>query len=129
MRNYNLINELENMFFSTMVNVPEYVKTFLPYNVKKDESGNTVLEMAVAGYSKEDLSVEFADGKITIIGKGKEEEGSYIYKGLTTKDFETSFPINPLYTIDDVSLKNGLLLVKFKRNQEQISKFDIKLLT
>jgi molecular chaperone IbpA len=128
MRTLNLINLQEKMFFDLVKHVPDYVKTLLPYNIKQDESGNTVLEMAVAGYSQEDLSVEYTDGNLTIKGKGQKEEDSYVYKGLTTKDFETSFPVNPIYNIDEVGLKNGLLLIKLKRSEKEINKYDIKLL-
>ena len=52
----------------------ETPSSFPPYNIRKDEEENYTIEMAVAGFSQEDLEVELKEGVLTIRSKSDKEE-------------------------------------------------------
>lgn len=130
MTTFDMIRQIEDAIFGQL----DYLaaaKTFLPYNLYKDEkSGVYTLEMAVAGYNKDDLSVEYVDGKLTVEAKPSsaylENKLYWVHQGLTKKAFRTVFPISPVFMVDEVHLKDGILKITFTRNPEKVTKLPIK---
>jgi len=55
---------------------------FPPYNIRKDEENMYTIEMAVAGFSKEDLEAELKEGVLTVRSKTDQEEGEYLHRGI-----------------------------------------------
>ena len=56
---------------------------FPPYNIRKEGDYNYVIEMALAGLSKNDLEVEVADGTLTVRSKDKQEDGGeLVHRGI-----------------------------------------------
>ncbi len=117
---------LEKQFFDVFQELTSHVKPFLPYNwVKKDNQ--LILEIAVAGYSKDNLEIEVVDGAIRIIGKAPDDkEVEFLFKGITSKGFNSVFPFSPLYQFKDATLDSGLLKIFFERNKESVHKVEIK---
>lgn len=105
-------------------------KAFLPYNIYKDEkTGNYTLEMAVAGYNKEDLTVEYLDGRLSVEAKPSSAYDSslrWVHQGLTRKAFKTVFPVSPVLLVEQVTLKDGVLKIVFARNTEKVTRLEIK---
>jgi HSP20 family molecular chaperone IbpA len=125
----NLLDAIEQAFHGQL----EYLasaKAFLPYNIYQDEKTKSyVLEMAVAGYNKDDLSVEYTDGRLTVEAKPSsayDNSVRFIHQGMTKKAFKSVFPISPVFLVDQVSLKDGLLKITFARNPEKVTKLEIK---
>ena len=56
---------------------PESSSSFPPYNIRKDGDENYTIEMAVAGFSQEDLEVELKERVLTIMSKSEKEETNY----------------------------------------------------
>lgn len=130
MTTFDMIRQIEDAIFGQLDYLAS-AKTFLPYNLYKDEkSGHYNLEMAVAGYNRDDLSVEYIDGRLTVEAKPStaypENTISWVHQGLTKKAFKTIFPISPVYLVDEVTLKDGMLKIVFSRNPEKVSKLPIK---
>lgn len=130
MTTFDMIRQIEDAIFGQLDYLAS-AKTFLPYNLYKDEkSGRYNLEMAVAGYNKDDLSVEYIDGRLTVEAKPStaypENSISWVHQGLTKKAFKTIFPISPVYLVDEVTLKDGMLKIVFSRNPEKVTKLPIK---
>ena len=66
-----------------------------PYNIRKVEEDNYKIEIALAGFSKEDIEVEIKDRTLTVRNKTKEkvineESNGVIHKGISTRQFERS---------------------------------------
>ena len=86
-----------------------------PYNIVKTGTYTYNIEVALAGYNKKDISVEYADGVLTI--KSVKEEQSddkkdgVIHKGIAKRYFSKSFTIANDVKIEDAELKDGLLKV------------------
>ena len=88
-----------------------------PYNVSRstEDDSQYMIEIACAGFDREELSVEFADDTLTISGKKDNSGKEYLYKGIGTRDFSRSFILSPDMRIRDVALENGLLKVLLEK--------------
>ena len=91
--------------------------SFPPYNIKKIDAENYEIEMAVAGFSKDDIEVKYAENTLTIKAKKKSKEDSdkLIYKGISEKNFTKSFNLADDFIVEDAGLQDGLLCVKLKK--------------
>jgi len=107
----SIFNHFEKMFdddfrFPT-VNYP-------PYNIVKTGTYTYNIEVALAGYNKKDISVEYADGVLSIksIKEAKaEDKKGVIHKGIAKRYFSKSFTIADDIKIEGAELKDGLLKV------------------
>ena len=124
----DIFNMMERVMMGHLAHLARPIKAFLPYDVTKDKTGKIAISMAVAGYTKDNLEVTYRDGLLEVVGKGLPhgDDVIVVYQGLSKKNFHVQFPISPMYTVDEVELKDGMLTVSFKRNQEAIQTLDIK---
>jgi molecular chaperone IbpA len=87
------------------------------YNLVKEKGGaNYRLEVALAGFKKEEITVETADGKLFVIGKvEKDDTVEYIHRGLSKRSFNRSWTLSDDVEITSVDFSEGLLVIKFQR--------------
>ena len=112
----SIFEEFDRMLEST----ERYNSNYPPYNIRKLNDNNYKIEVALAGYSKDDIELELKDNTLTVRNKTKEkvinEEGNgVIHKGISTRQFERSFTISEDIKVKDAELKNGLLNIDLKR--------------
>ena len=91
--------------------------SFPPYNVKKVDEDNYVVELAVAGYNREDIDITV--DKDTLIIKSEREnddESEYLHKGIAGRNFTQTFTLGEYMIVKSASLENGLLFVKIERD-------------
>ena len=83
-----------------------------PYNIVKVDEENFQIELAVAGFSEEDISVEVKDGILLVKGvKSEDDEREYAHKGISSRKFEKNFRLSEFVVIDGADLVNGILVV------------------
>ena len=88
-----------------------------PYNIKKTSKDNYTIEVALAGFNKKDVEVEFEDNLLTVRTKqidksvNKNVEGEIIHKGISQRQFARSFTIADDVKVNDAGLKDGLLTI------------------
>ena len=107
----SIFNHFEKMFdddfrFPT-VNYP-------PYNIVKTGTYTYNIEVALAGYNKKEISVEYAEGVLNIksIKEAKaEDKKGVIHKGIAKRYFSKSFTIADDVKIEEAELKDGLLKI------------------
>lgn len=90
---------------------------FPPYDIIKQSEELFSIKLAVAGYSKENISVVLDSGKLTISGSTKSGETdsiNYIYKGIAERDFKRVFTLSDTIEVEKVTLSNGMLYVMLK---------------
>ena len=89
-----------------------------PYNIENTEENSVRITLAVAGFGIEDLSVEANESILSIKGEkqGAEENGNFLFRGITERDFEHRFQLAENVEITGASLENGLLHVDLVRN-------------
>lgn len=102
----NLLNEiLDTATTAKHSNYP-------PYNLCKGQD-QYVIQMAVAGFTQDDLDVEIADNKLTISGERKREDEDesleFIHAGLAFRSFKRVFTISENIQIGKAELKDGIL--------------------
>ena len=93
--------------------------SYPPYNVIKYTEDEYALSLAVAGFSKDDLSVTVDDGYLIVSGEIEEGvaiEPEYLYRGIANRKFTRKFALSEYMDVDHTSLHNGLLHINIKRN-------------
>ena len=94
---------------------------FPPYNIRKDGDFNYVIEMALAGLSKDDLEVEVADGTLTVRSvepKHEEDDGGYpelLHRGISYRKFSRSWTLADDVVVDAAKMKDGMLSIHLER--------------
>ena len=89
---------------------------FPPYNIRKGGDDNFVIEMALAGFSKDDIEIEVAEGLLTVRSiKENDENDSNIYRGISYRKFNRKFTLADDIVVNDASLENGMLEVNLER--------------
>ena len=89
-----------------------------PYNIVKTGPEKYNIEVALAGYSKEDINVDFAEGLLTIKSVKEEksdEKDGMLHKGIAKRHFSRTFTIADDVEVKDAELKDGLLKVFLQR--------------
>lgn len=91
------------------------IPTYPPYNIKKLDENKYVIEMAVAGFGKQDLELELQDGTLTIKGNISTEDADYIYKGIAERAFTRQFTLADTVEVKNADLINGMLKIWLER--------------
>ena len=112
----SIFDEFDRMLEST----ERYSANYPPYNIKRVSDTDYKIEVALAGYDKDDIEVELKDSALTVRNKSKEqtvdEKGNgVIHKGISTRQFERSFTISEDIKVKNAELKNGLLNIDLER--------------
>jgi molecular chaperone IbpA len=95
--------------------------SFPPYNLIKIDEDNYKIELAVAGYTKEDIEVSVekdlltVKSKITINPIESGEETKVIHQGIAERQWQQQFALGEWIVIKDATLKDGLLTIKCER--------------
>ncbi len=89
---------------------------FPPYNIRKEGEYNYVVEMALAGFGKEDIQVEVADGVLSIRSvKENPEDESVVHRGISFRRFERKFTLADDLVVNSANLENGMLYIDLER--------------
>ncbi len=112
------LHKMQTLAQDLAKNIPNYP----PYNIKKVDENRYVIELAVAGFSKQELDVEINDGVLTVKGSttlGSETEDgenvSYLHKGISNRDFTRTFTLADSVEIRNAQYLNGLLKIWLER--------------
>lgn len=88
--------------------------TYPPYNVKKIDENRYVIELAVAGFGKQDIEVELKEKVLSIKGNvnsDEKEDPYYLYRGIANRAFTRQFTIADTVEIQNAELINGMLKI------------------
>ena len=103
---------------------------FPPYNVIKEDEDTFLIEFAVAGFSKKDISVEQEKNALIITGSIEEDEDKkYVHKGIATRSFTRAFALAEYVEVRSATFEDGILTVKLVRDlpkEEQPRQITIK---
>ena len=92
-----------------------------PYNIRKDSELTYSIEVALAGFSKEDIEVEVTEGNLTVRSKKLEEkteltsEDSYVHKGIAKRSFLRSWTLSDDIVVRGADLKDGMLIINLEK--------------
>ena len=102
----SLFDELERIHSSARSN-----DNYPPHNVVKIDEEKFLIELALAGFKKEDIQVEVKDGILKIKGEMSNDEREFVYKGISSRKFEKSFRLSEFCVIDGADFEDGILVV------------------
>ena len=89
-----------------------------PCNILKADDDNYIVEIAVTGFKKDEISIEVINQQLIVSAEATREENTeveYIYHGLASRAFERKFNLTDHMQISEATLANGLLRVYIKR--------------
>ena len=111
----NIFDHFENFFDDDQDFHSSLTSTFPFYNIVKKEDNKFDIEVALAGYDKKDITVEYEDNLLHIKSvketKSDKEKDGVIHQGIAKRYFSKVFTIADDVEIEGAELKNGLLKV------------------
>ena len=106
--------------FDQLSSMSKYVNdipNYPPYNIKKVGKDKYQLDMALAGFTKEDVKVETGDNVLTISASSSDkEDDSFVHKGIAKRAFKRQWTLAEHLEVQDAKLKDGVLTVDMKLN-------------
>ncbi len=88
-------------------------------NIKRVAEDHYRIELAVAGFRREDIHIELEDETLVVTGnmskETMEEKDNYLQRGIHARNFEQRFQLAEHDKILDATLKNGILEIDIKR--------------
>jgi len=114
----NMFDQFESLLsdggLSTQSNYP-------PYNIRKTGKDKYAIEVAVAGFNKDDVEVEYEDNLLTVKTKKvdkaveKDMDGEIIHRGISQRSFSRSFTIADDIKVEGAEIKDGLLTINCEK--------------
>ena len=113
----NMFDHFESMFDGDVFSVPTV--NFPPYNIVKTGDFTYDVELALAGYSKDDITVDYADNVLTVKSIKKSDESNteegILHRGIAKRYFSKAFTIADDVEVKGAELKDGLLKISMER--------------
>ncbi len=88
-----------------------------PYNIERTDENAYRIEIAVAGFKPEELTIEAKESVLTVQGRkaANDETRRFLHRGLAERNFERRFQLAPHVWVVDAQLTDGLLAIALKR--------------
>ena len=103
----HLLSELDYVAKHSSDNYP-------PHNILKTGDHDYLIELAVAGFSKDELNIEVKDRTLTVRGEHVSKGREYIHRGISTKKFKRTFRLSEHVKVNGADLVDGVLSVELK---------------
>lgn len=118
---YTTINNPWSIGFEGLFRQLEEVKSAManenypPHNIVKIDDDHYMVELAVAGFGKNELDLTVQDGVLTVTGS-RDDNRVYVHKGVSTRKFTRSFTLNEHVEVKSANVENGILSIELERN-------------
>ena len=115
----NLTVGFDDIFdqLSSMSKYVNDIPNYPPYNIKKVGKDKYQLDMALAGFSKDDVKVEVKENTLTVSASSSDkEDDSFVHKGIAKRAFKRQWTLAEHLEVQDAKLKDGVLTVDMKLN-------------
>jgi molecular chaperone IbpA len=107
----SLAQEFEKVFATTTTT------NYPPYNIAKISDDKYVMEFAVAGFKRDDISVTTEKNVLSIKAeKTESEEKNYVYKGIAARKFNRAFTLPEYFEVESAGFEDGILYIDLIRN-------------
>jgi len=105
-----IFNDMEARYANQANNYP-------PYNIVKSGDNSYVIEIAVAGFDKNEVTIEVDQDQLIVRGEKLQQETSpeYLHRGLALRDFERRFTLAEHMEVEKAETRNGLLMIHIER--------------
>ncbi len=91
--------------------------SYPPYNIELVDENAYKIVMAVAGFQQDELEIETEHQALRVTGRKakKEQETTFLHRGIATRDFEHKFQLADHVRVTGANLENGLLTIALLR--------------
>jgi molecular chaperone IbpA len=90
-----------------------------PYNIVKADETHYEIELAVAGFSPEDISISQERNVLTVSSEGRNKvenaNRAYIHQGIANRKFNRVFNLQEHVNVTDASFENGILVIRLEK--------------
>ena len=116
----SMLDRIQSDFFSDSF---QGTQNFPPYNIIKRDEIHYDIEMAVAGFSEDDLKIEYADNTLTVKSVDqnpfkedkKSDETDFVHRGIAVRQFSRQFSLADDVIVTGAKLKNGMLSIGMEK--------------
>ena len=120
----DMFDQFESMLGGNGVSVQS---NYPPYNIRKAGKDKYAIEIALAGFNKNDVEVEYEDNLLTVktkdVKRSEEKDGDeVIHRGISQRSFARSFTIADDVKVNGAALKDGLLTISCEKIIPEIKK-------
>lgn len=111
-------DQLEELLDSVSKNSGE---GYPPYNIEHLGDHAIRITLAVAGFSKDDLSITLESNQLIIRGKQADDSGdkAYLHRGIAARQFVRKFVLADGMEVSDATMEHGLLHIDLTRPEQQ----------
>lgn len=87
--------------------------TFPPHNILKLDDTRYIVELAIAGFSKDEIDISVNSGVLTVKGEkeDKESDVQYLHKGIGTRSFTKTITVADTIEVKGAEFKDGILRI------------------
>ena len=102
-----------DQYFDRLFQLQETSSNYPPYNLIQVSSTESLLELALAGFKKEDVKVYTQDGKLFVEGQREDGETNtdYVHRGVAQRSFTRSWTLSDETEVRSVVFEDGLLSI------------------
>lgn len=103
--------------FDRLNSLPSSTSGYPPYNLERNGEDSYRLTLAVAGFTKDEITIVRERDVLTISGekKDKTSDSCYLHRGIAMRDFSRSFLLGEYVEVKSATLDNGLLVINLAR--------------
>tara|TARA_B100001778_G_scaffold109773_1_gene89850 strand:- start:519 stop:956 length:438 start_codon:yes stop_codon:yes gene_type:complete len=106
-------------FNDTLEYTANQSQSYPPYNINKLDDLNWEIEMALAGFGKDDIEISYADNQLTIksdLDKDeKDDKSKTVHRGISKRQFTKRFTLADEVEVKSAELKDGMLIVELEK--------------
>ena len=95
----------------TLNSLDQHKTNYPPYNIIKSGDSEYLVELAIAGFTEDDLDITLEDGVMTVKGSRDISDTEYLHKGISSRSFKRTFTLADTIVVQDAELKDGILHV------------------
>jgi molecular chaperone IbpA len=96
--------------------MPQEVASYPPYNIEKVGEDSYKLQLAVAGFSADDIELTAKDNALIVAGRVAEEvKGEFLHRGIAARAFTRRFVLADHMVVESADIANGLLNISIRR--------------
>ena len=110
-------DSLFDHFNNTLEYTVKQQTSYPPYNINKIDDLNYQVEMALAGFGKDDIEIKYADNQLTIksVDSEDKEEKETLHRGISKRKFSRTFTLAEDMKVNGAELKDGMLLIELEK--------------
>ena len=103
-------DDVERLLASDVAKVSS---SFPPHNILKLDESRYVVELAVAGFSKDEIEITVENGSLTVKGERKEKDADvqYLHRGIGTRSFTKTLTVADTIEVKGAEFKDGILRI------------------